>query len=39
MATEKMVIMATGCGVHFMLATAMEKMSYLVLSVAIATTV
>ena len=39
MATEKMGIMATGGNVQIVMATAMEKMNLLVLSIAIAAAV
>ena len=36
---EKMGIMATGCGVHIVMAMTVEKLSFSVLSVAVAATV
>ena len=40
MATEKMGIMATGCGVHIATAIAMEKIEFFkVFSIAVATAV
>ena len=38
-AMKKMGIMATGCGVHIVMAMAMEKLSFSVLSVAVAAAV
>ena len=39
LAMEKLGIMATGCDVHTVMATAMEKISFLVLAIAVAANV
>ena len=39
MATSKMGIMAKGCGVHIVMAMAMEKNEFFVLSIAVAAVV
>ena len=39
MVMEKMDVIETGCGVHIVMAAAMEKFNFLVLSVAIAAAV